>query len=276
MRRVEIRENIHAALLARTLPTPSTVDILWNTLTKVVTVANISTKTLELVEEEFSGTFEGLRLVPIHPVSRAQLVLDEELHPALMRANQASSKDVLSQIRENRWVGWDFLLWLVYRSSKGVSTYTVDQEGPLEKGERFAAFLYDRFVLVEEREEGIRKSSIIGPQKDFSEARQAILDGKNIVEGVLYFERGDFRWKMVLKADIFAFGSFACPAVTIERDEITDPALEKEAVFFERMSLMETGLQLFDSLYACFLKERLDGDWPETQAKIRAWLSSQP
>jgi len=38
------------------------------------------------------------------------------------------------------------------------------------------------------------------------------------------------------------------------------------------MHLVESGLQLFDSLFAAFLRERLDEEWPRKNAAILAWL----
>ncbi len=271
-RKAEMRDAIQASLLTKTLPSPSVYDVLWNTEKKIVSVSSISTKVLDLVEDEFGKTFEGLSLIPVHPISRAQMVLEEDLHQALDRVNLASSNDVLLQIKKNKWLGWDFLLWLMFQTSKGSSEYRVNQPGPAPLDDHFISYLYDRFVLVEDHEDGVRKSSIVGPQKDFTEARRAIQNGKNITEAVVYFEKDDLKWKLNLKGDIFAFGTYTCPPVKIEKDEITDPEAELQAVFFERMYLMETGLQLFNSLYAIFLGERIVGKWPEKLGRINEWL----
>ncbi|MEA2102900.1 MAG: recombination-associated protein RdgC [Thermodesulfobacteriota bacterium] len=269
----QMKEDIHSGLLSKTLPTPSTCDLLWDTRTGIVSIATVSPKTLDLVEDEFSSTFDGVSLVPVHPVERARMVLDEGSHEALTRANKAPSRDVLTQIKENQWVGWEFFLWLMCRSDSGDSRYQVNQEGPLPEGAGFIAYLYDRFVLMDRDNEDLRKSSIIGPQKKFAEARRAMQDGKNIVEGVIYMEREDYRWKITLKGETFAFGSYRCPAVKIETDAQTDPDMEKEAVFFERMSLMEIGLQMFDSVFSAFLEQRLKGDWDAESKRLGQWLN---
>jgi hypothetical protein len=274
-RKAEIRENLNASLLSKTLPIPSTYDVVWNTDTGILIVANISERVLDMVEDTFSRTFTGLTLEPIHPMSRAYRVLDKGLHPLLEKADQAPSKDVLLQIKRNRWIGWDFLLWLMYRTSTSGSIYEVNQKGPLEIGEGFMSYLHDKFVLVAEHEQGKRKSSILGVQREFSETRGAMRDGKNIVEALIYFEKEPRSWKVTLKADIFAFGSFSCPVVSIEHDEITDPDQERIAVFYERMNLLETGLQLFDSVYSAFMAARISGTWPEKVKNINKWLSEQ-
>lgn len=273
-RKREIRENIQASLLAKTLPDPSVCDVLWNTQTGLVTIANIGGKMLDLVEDEFAATFEGISLVPVHPIRRAEKVLPAEHLDALERVNQASSRDVLLQIKKNRWLGWEFFLWLTYKSAEGSSEYCVTREGPAEIGDHFISYVYDRFVLAQDHDDGLRKSTISGAQKNFSETRKAIQLGKNITDATLYFEKDMLKWKMTLRGDVFAFGAFACPPVKIEKDEITDPQMERDAVFFERMSLMETGLQLFDSLFAAFLSERLTGPWTQITHAINEWLHS--
>jgi hypothetical protein len=79
---------------------------------------------------------------------------------------------------------------------------------------------------------------------------------------------------MTLKGMAFHFASFKSPPVQIEKDNITDPADEREAVFYERMHLLEQGLQLFDSLYATFLETRLTKAWGQEEKAIREWLTS--
>jgi hypothetical protein len=271
-RKREIRENVFASLLAKSLPEPSFFDVLWDLKTNVVTVANISTKVLDMLEDEFTSTFDGLSLVPIHPIRRAERLLEDDQRQALDRLNQASSRDVLLLIKKNRWLGWEFLQWLMFRSSEGSSEYKVAAPGPAEKGELFIAFVHDRFVLMEEHEEGKRRSAISGPQKDFSETRKAIQSGKNITEATIYFERDMFKWKLSLKGDIFAFASFSCPPVKIEKDSTVDAAMERDAVFFERMALLETGVQLFESLFSSFLSDRLFGPWPKITKAFGEWL----
>ena len=78
---------------------------------------------------------------------------------------------------------------------------------------------------------------------------------------------------MTLKGDTFHFASFKAPAVTLEKDDITDPEMEREAVFFERMYLLEEGLQLFNSLFATVLAQRLDQGWAQKEQEIRKNLA---
>jgi len=220
----------------------------------------------------FRQTFEGLRLVTVHPFARAEAVLDQE-HQALLRtANQAGSDAVLDLIEGNRWLGQDFLLWLMYQTMVEPSRYTVNQPGPAQSGEEFAAYLNDRLLLKGGGEGGMQKITVIGPQDAFSEVRTALQNGKQITEAILYMEKLEHQWKLTLKGETFHFASLKSPPVRIEKDDYNDEAAEKEAVFYERMYVLEEGLQLFDSLYRTFLQERLGENWRQTLKRIEKWL----
>jgi hypothetical protein len=258
-RREELREAVRGALLAKTLPTPATFDAVWDTASGLLTLATLNGQVIEQFENLFKTTFEGLRLVVVYPFARAEAVVDGALAEALAAANGAGTDTVLDLIQDNRWLGWEFLRWLVDRTMNSGATYKVCRPGPAGAGEGFVAYINDRLVLEGEDEEGRQKVTVAGPQNRFDEVLTALESGKNICEATLYLEKEELLWKLTLKGELFQFGSFKSPAVKLEKDDMVDPASERQAVFFERMYLLETGLQLFDSLYATFLHERLGG-----------------
>ena len=273
-KREELSQAVLAALYAKTLPVPSTYDAVWDTRSGLVTFTSLSPKAIDLFENHFKNTFDGLRLVMLHPFSRGERVLKDKLRPSLVRANRAATGDVLNLIQDNQWLGWDFLLWLTYQTTNQTSEYTVNQAGPGQEGETFVAYLNDRLVLLGGGEGSLQRVSVVGSQEQFSEVRAALKSGKQITEATLYFEKEENQWKMTLRSLMFHFASFKSPSVQIEKDNTTHEADEKEAVFYERMSLLEEGLQLFDSLYATFLEIRLGKTWANEEKGIRKWLAS--
>jgi hypothetical protein len=272
--RDSLREAVRGSLLARTLPTPSIYDAVWDTRSNLVSFCSLGSKAIDQFVDLFKESFKGLRLVPLYPFARAERAVDEALRPALAAVNASSSEAVLEQIEANQWLGSDFLLWLMHETMHTAAEYTVSQPGPAPVGDRFVAYLNDRLLLAAGCEAGVQKVTVTGPQDHFNEVRTALQGGKEIREAVLYFEQGELLWKMSLKGSSFHFASFKAPAVTLERDERTDPAMEREAVFFERMSLIEQGLQLFDSLLASFLRQRLADGWPAREQEIQAGLAT--
>ncbi|MBN2428028.1 MAG: recombination-associated protein RdgC [Deltaproteobacteria bacterium] len=271
-KRLEIRELVRNDLLTRTLPSPATFDVVWDTRNDLVTFACLSSKTIDLFMEEFKKTFEGLRLVPVHPFARARAVIPEQLVENLARANRADSDAVMDMVKENRWLGCDFLLWLLYQTQAAGSEYRISQPGPANNGETFVAYINHRMTLAGASEEGPQRVSVTGPQVNFSEVRAALRDGKEILQAGICFETQEDTWKLVLKGDMFHFSSFKSPPVKIEKDDLTDPQLEFEAVFFERMLLLEKGIQMFDSLLAAFLSQRLGETWQERSKAIQNWV----
>lgn len=272
-KREEIKEAVRLRLLARTLPIPATYDLSWNTTSQTILFSSLSQSITDLFEEEFKKTFPGLRLVLVHPMARAGRLVTEELKLQLEQANRATSPAVLDQIRSNQWLGQDFLLWLLYRSMTGAGEYCVIQPGPAETGKNFSAYLDDRLVLMSATEEGAQKMTVAGPQGRFGEVHTALQNGKKITEATIHLEQEENSWKVTLKAERFYFASFRCPSVQLEKDSTVDRASEQEAVFYERMHLLETGLQLFDSLFADFLTHRLGRDWSTVETNIQAWLA---
>ena len=268
----ELSEAVRGVLYEKTLPMPSIYDAVWDTRSGLVTFTSLNPGVMDLFEDHFKNTFDGLKLLMLHPFSRAERVLRKDLKPALLKANLAATGDVLDLIHDNQWLGSDFLLWLTHNTVTRSSEYAITQPGPAQEGELFAGYVNDRFVLVGGEDRGIQKVSVLGSQDRFSEVRTALRNGKQITEATLYFEKEEHQWRMTLRSLMFQFASFRAPSIKLEKDNITDEADEKEAGFYERMYVVEEGLQLFDSLYAAFLEIRLGRTWAGEQKKIREWL----
>ncbi len=273
-KRDDLREAVRGMLLARTLPTPAIYNAVWDTRRNRVTFASLSKNVVDLFVDHFNKTFEGLRLVPVHPMVRAAEVVDEGLRAQLRAANRTTSEAVLEQIEANQWLGRDFLLWLMHETMNAGNTYAVKRPGPAAQGDGFVAYLNDRLQLAASSEHGVQKVSVSGPQDNFSEVRTALQSGKDMLEAILFLEKDELLWKVTLKGELFHFASLKSPAVTLEKDDLTDPQSERQAIFYERMALLEQGLQLFDSLFARFLTERLAPTWASREQDIRGWLDA--
>lgn len=275
-KREDIKEAVRATLLSQTLPTPATYDSVWDTRSGLLTFTSLSSAVIEMFEDLFKKTFEGLRLSAFHPYARAESVLDEGNKVLLKQANKAVGDSYLELIKENQWLGTDFMLWLMFQTMNEASEYRVNQQGVLSEKEPFVGYLDDRVILLGAGENGAQKITVVGPQDHFNEVRSALLNRKQITEATLHLETGDDHWKVTLKGELFHFASLKSPSVKIEKDSGTDPDQEREAVFFERMLLLDKAAQLFDSLFATFLMLRLGNQWGEQEAAIQGWLNVCP
>jgi hypothetical protein len=269
----DLREAVRGALLGKTLPAPTFYDAVWDTRTGIVSFSNLSAKMVDTFVELFKKTFDGLRLVAVHPFMRAEGLLDDSLKKALLDANETGASAELDLIREYRWLGADFLLWLMFQTMNEASSYAVCRPGTATVGEEFVAYLNDRLQLIGDGSAGAQKVTVAGPQDSFREVCVALQSGKQMAEAILYFEKGEHQWKLTLKGEMFQFASFKAPAVRLDINDLTDAESEREAHFYERMHVLEEGLQLFDSLYATFLSLRLGSDWAEARKRIDGWLA---
>jgi hypothetical protein len=272
-KRNEIKEQVQLRLLARCLPVPSMVDVVWDLKSGVLTLFSLGSKVIERFEDIFRKSFEGLHLLAIHPFARARMLLEGELLESLEKANQANSDAAVALIRDNQWLGWDFMLWLLQRGLNGEGDFRIRRPGHFSAGEGFTAWIDDRILLQGGSEEGgIQKVSMSGSQDSYLEAISAIKGGKKITSATICMEKDENLWKLTLKGETFGFASFKCPQVRIERDATVEEMSEREAAFFERMFLLEQGGQLFDSLFVTFLEERLTDAWNGRLTAIQDWL----
>ncbi len=275
-KREEIKELVQIRLLDKCLPVPSTVDVVWDLKSGVITLYSLGSKVIERFEEIFRKTFEGLGAVIVHPLARARNLLSGQLLEALEGANQAGSDAVIALIRDNQWLGWDFMLWLLQRGVNGEGEFSVCCSGHLTQGEKFTAWIDDRIQFQGGGAEGgIQKVSVSGSQDSYLEAISALKGGKRITSATICMEKDENLWKLTLKGETFGFASFKCPQVRIEKDATVDQMSEREAVFYERMYLMDQGIQLFDSLFTAFLAERLTDRWNDRLQLVQAWLDGE-
>jgi hypothetical protein len=269
----QIRERARGQLLARTLPTPSCCDVVWNTETGLVRFCSLGQNAIDAFQGLFHQSFPGLRLQLLHPLARAGKLASEALQPALQRADQAQTESVLEKIDANRWIGFDFLLWLSFRTLDSDSRYQVTTPGPLQLHQPFTAFLDNRLVLAGGGHEGIQKIVVAGPQDHYLEVKTALSQGKQIEEATIHLQLDeDQAWKLTLKGDRFQFGSYRTPMIRPDTDPDADPQAEAEAAFLTKLAAVQEGEQLFDSLLHDFLQVRLGQSWEETRQAIQTWL----
>lgn len=275
-KRDEIKEQVQLRLMTRCLPVPSTVDVVWDLKSGVLTLFSLGTNVIERFEDIFRKTFEGFSPVIIHPFARARKLLEGQMLDSLEAANQAGSDAVVALIRDNQWLGWEFMLWLLQRGVNGEGEFSVSCQGHITNGEKFSAWIDDKIQFQGGGEEGgIQKVTVSGSQDSYLEAISALKGGKHITSATICMEKDENLWKLTLKGDTFGFASFKCPQIRIEKDSTVDQMSEREAVFYERIFLMDQGEQLFDSLYTSFLNERLTDAWNERLLAIQAWLAGE-
>jgi hypothetical protein len=268
-----IRDTARSLLLAKTLPAPSCYDVVWDTEHQLIRFCSLGQNVIDNFQGLFHQSFPGLRLTLIHPLARASEILSENFLEPLKQANQAQTDSVLEQIEANRWLGYDFLLWLFYRTLNSDSGYKISCNGPLLENQPFTAHIDNRLLLVGGGQEGIQKIVVAGPQDQYQEVKTALVQGKQVEEATIFLLLGEEDgWKLTLKGERFQFGGYKTPMIKPDQDPSDDPEIEAQAAFMTKLRSVEEGEQMLNSLLKTFLELRLSEKWNKEYGAIQNWL----
>lgn len=167
-------------------------------------------------------------------------------------------------------LGQEYLTWLWFHSESHPLGF-VDA-----KGQAFSVAL-DQRVVVQGGEGPSRETTSVsgspltedGFHLPLREARLGLCTGKKVTRALLRVEQNELAWQTTVKAEDFSMGTFKTPKV--EHDEDDDP----DAIFLEKMYLMEQCLNLFDLTFRAFLSVRLSAKWTEEARDMAKWMTRQ-
>lgn len=166
-------------------------------------------------------------------------------------------------------LGQEFLTWLWFRSATG----SIFND---KKGRPFTVSMEQRIVVQGGEGEHIETASVSGVSSELREARMGLTTGKKVTRALLRLERDPEEWQVSLKAADFALNSLKTPKIELSSRDDVDP----DAIFLEKISLVEACLDLIDSLYGVFLQIRLDngpagsGGWKDEVKRLREWMAA--
>ena len=259
-KRAEIKELVTARLYAKTLPAPTVCDVAWDIKTGTLNLFANSQKQIDNFDTIFRKTFPEFTLKQVIPYHRAeQEAAFLNLYDELVASNQSNSDSLIALIRENTWIGKDFLLWLLAGCNS-------------DKAAGFSAWIDNRLVMVGATNEGTQKITVAGDVHDrMPTIKTALLDGKQITSATVYIEKDENLWRFTLSGDTFVISGYRTPAVRMER-EIDEQVSEFQAAILEKMFLLNTGMTCLHTLLRMFLEERLSTNWSDRLAEIQAWM----
>ena len=273
-KRGDIQEAQRAKLLAQLPPVPTLYDAVWDLKANVITFCNLSPRAMELFQDLFKKTFEDARLRFITPYDRAvdacsriaADTADVGIIESLQAANKCGTNDasVLGLMKENEWIGSDFLLWLLWH----------EQDGGYVRPE-VTAYIDQKLLLAGAGENGPRKMVFSGDQSKIGAVKAALNSGGQITVARIFMESGDEKWAFTLRGSNFEFAQFKCPPVRLEKDDTTNEMMEQQAVFLERVALVDKGRELFNDVFRTFLADRLSIEWAAKETDIDAWKKGE-
>lgn len=159
-------------------------------------------------------------------------------------------------------LGQEFLTWLWYRSDTAPGAFTTADGTP------FSVSMDQRIVVQGGEGDNRETTSVSGNLSPLREARLGLATGKKVTRALLLLQKEELSWQMTLKAEDFCLNSLKTPK--IDHQDMDD---EPDALFLEKIYLMESCVELLDRLYMSFLRLRLSEKWQEEVRDMQGWLS---
>ena len=162
-------------------------------------------------------------------------------------------------------LGQEFLTWLWYKSeSQGGNFKSQD-------GEPFTLYLEQRVSVTGGAGDTKETTSVSGLLSELREAKTGLAMGKKVSKALVRIESDPEQWSGTIKAEDFSLASFKTPKIETKQEEGDDP----DAVFLEKMYLMERGLAFLDSVFLDFLKIRFSEGWQAEARAVGQWMADE-
>lgn len=176
-------------------------------------------------------------------------------------------EDFLSVVEAKRFLGREFLTWLLFRVE--------EDGGRLQVGDDVVELaLGDRVVMQEEGEKQARLT--LFDEGDMRpELGAGLRGGKLIDRARIAVTRGERRWELSLDGGLLTYDSLRCPKLG-ERDAnlSDDPRALFENDLFLRLADVEEVVGFLDRLFASFCQLRASPRWAEeTLPALRTWVA---
>lgn len=175
--------------------------------------------------------------------------------------------DLLDLIEEKRFLGQEFLIWLWCSSEERGGSVSL-----LDRSE--LTVIFEKHMLLE-CGEGAECEKLVcrGQMTELREARAGLALGKRPEQARLKIIREEREYSFTLSAATLEFRSMKLPA-TAGADDSGDDRAGLEGQILERVSLIEEGIELVNSLFRRFLLIRASDEWSKELTKLRQWINS--
>lgn len=166
--------------------------------------------------------------------------------------------------RENSLLGQDFLTWLWCLIEKRGGKFETG------KGQAFTLAMEQRVSVQGGEGDMLETATVSSPRGELSEARTGLRTGKKVNRAQLKLEQDGNTWQVQIRAEDFGASGLRTPKIEAPGDDV-DP----DALFLEKMYLIERCFELLDSVFTEYLALRLTREWPAETGRIKAWVSER-
>jgi hypothetical protein len=176
--------------------------------------------------------------------------------------------DFLAVVEAKRFLGQEFLTWLVHTIEDGGGRITRD-------GDVIELQLGDRVVLAGTGADRSRLT-VAGTGDLRAEIGAGLRRGKLLDQARIAIVRGERRWELSLDGGTLSYDGLRCPRLGEQgRGAHDDPRAALENDLFLRLADLEETIDVLDRLFAEFCRVRGSSTWGgRTLPALQAWVDS--
>lgn len=178
------------------------------------------------------------------------------------------TEDFLAVVQEKRFLGREFLTWLVHRIESGNARFEID-------GSVVELALGDRVVLEGGPADRARLT-VVGEGDLRAEMGAGLRRGKLLDRARLVVRRGERHWELTLDGGMLVYEGLRCPALGArDGDGDDDGRAGFENDLFLRLADVEDAIGVLDQLFADFCRLRGAAAWTtRTLPALREWVDT--
>jgi hypothetical protein len=176
-------------------------------------------------------------------------------------------EDFLAVVQVKRFLGREFLTWLVHRIEDGDGQFVFDHDV-------VELILGDCVVLEGGVGDYTERLTVIGAGDARPEIGAGLRRGKLIDRAKLAIVRGERRWELTLDGGMLTYDSLRCPKLG-DTDDATqqDPRARFENDLFLRLADTEEAIAIVDHLFADFCRARGAATWSSRELPaLHVWI----
>jgi recombination associated protein RdgC len=169
------------------------------------------------------------------------------------------TEDFLAVVETKRFLGQEFLTWLVHRIEEGAAPADAELA------------LGDRVVLADAAGDRL---TVAGAGDTRAEVGAGLRRGKLLDRARLVIARGERRWELSLDGGLLVYAGLRCPKLgPRDAGAHADRRAAFENDLFLRLADVEEALAILDGLFAEFCRLRGSAAWAARELpRLRAWV----
>lgn len=171
--------------------------------------------------------------------------------------------DISILFKKYKFLGFEFLTWLWFLTEKNQGSIDLSDQGKV-------VFIPDDKIVMELVDSAKPETvTILGEDADLEEARISLKKRMLVREMKFRLRINDNEWSFGLNGEGLVFSSFKTPKTgKVEKKE------DLEGAILEKIFLYEQCINVVDTLFKRFIKQRISDDWTTKGIpSMRKWIA---